>query len=480
MREPIDLADERMRGYVLAASDESISARSCLIRSQAPVAGGPPDGWVTRRRRDIGYDWAVVRLGVPGVVEEVVVDTTHLEHDTPSEISVEGCVAPHNTDSAQLSQWVELVPRSDLGSDRVNRFAVESQLRFTHLRLNVFPDGGIARFRVFGQPVPTWMAPGLRPFAALDLAALANGGHVHSTSSGSGQPQNLLSPGCPKDGQDSWLTARRREEGNEWAVIRLVGPGTLQAVTVDTTHLHGDSPAGIRLEGASAQDPADDQWFDLLTETPTLPHTVHEFQDELAPHPDLLWVRLNLLPDGGISRLRLWGRLSEAGYEEARLLYLNTAPPAALQKLFKQVCHSDRWAAEMSASAPFQSLTDLLKKGAGAWAKCNEKDWRQALDGHPRIGEKASGEGLSAQWSRGEQSKAQTVDSEIADKLRQAQAHYYQKFGFIFLICASGRSSQEILAAVEKRLHNSAAEEMQIVAEEQAKIIHLRLEKLLK
>jgi 2-oxo-4-hydroxy-4-carboxy-5-ureidoimidazoline decarboxylase len=164
---------------------------------------------------------------------------------------------------------------------------------------------------------------------------------------------------------------------------------------------------------------------------------------------------------------------------EAQLLHLNSSDATALSDLFKQVCHTDRWVEEMVSSAPFSSEDDLLKKGARAWSKCEEKDWRQALDGHPRIGQKAKGAGLSAKWSRGEQSAAETED-DVKTRLAEAQEQYFQKFGFIFLICASGRSAQEILNVLEERLPHSAAEEIQTVAEEQAKIIHLRLEKLLK
>jgi OHCU decarboxylase len=180
-----------------------------------------------------------------------------------------------------------------------------------------------------------------------------------------------------------------------------------------------------------------------------------------------------------MARLRVFGSLSDTGYAESRLLYLNACSRETLEALFQQVCHSKRWISELSSAAPSFSLNDLQKKGAGAWSKCREPDWKEALQGHPRIGDKAKGAGLSAKWSAGEQSKAQSVDEQIAQKLREAQERYYQKFGFIFLIYATGKSSEEILASAEMRLNNSEAEELQIVAEEQAKIIHLRLEKLL-
>ena len=477
MRESIDLASDRLRGYVLAANDESVSSRESLVKDEPPGAG---DGWVTRRRRDGGYDWVIVRLGAPGVVEEVVIDTTGFTGNYPPEASIEGCVAPHNALPEQLDDWTEIVCRSTLTGDVENSFKVHQRNRFTHLRLNIYPDGGVARLRVYGRPVPNWMAPGFHHATGLDLAAAINGGHVYSASDMHyGKTQNLLMPSSPSRAHDGWGTRRRRESGHDWASVRLVGPGQVKAVTLDTAYFHSACPARASLEASSVSDPGEADWFELLSSQTMIPNTEHRFQDEIRANSDVLWVRLNLIPDGGMARLRVWGDLSTDGYREARLLYLNSSNKATLATLFKQVCHADRWVRQMVESSPFADQNDLLKKGARAWSKCQEKDWLQALDGHPRIGQKAEGSALSAKWSRGEQSAAKTED-DVKTKLAEAQQRYFEKFGFIFLICASGRGSGEILNEVEKRLPHSPAEEMQIVAEEQAKIIHLRLEKLLK
>jgi len=314
----------------------------------------------------------------------------------------------------------------------------------------------------------------------MDLAALVNGGHVHAVSDQQNQDQqNLIKPGPPQRREQGWLTRRRRSPGHDWATVRLVGPGQVQAVTLDTAHFKGTCPASAYLEASCTQDPKDGDWFELMPPQTMIPHTEHNFYRELCPNSEILWVRLNVVPDGGMARLRVWGELSDNGFEEARLLYLNSSRKLTLKRIFKEVCHSQRWVEEIAASAPYFSLNDLLKKGAGAWSKCTEPDWREALDGHPRIGDKARGSGLSAQWSKGEQSKSGTPDTKATEKLKSAQERYFRKFGFIFLICATGKSSSEILAAVEERLQNSAQKELQIVAEEQSKIIHLRLEKLL-
>lgn len=489
MREPIDLANERLRGYVLAASDEFFAQRESLLHDEEPVYleeeydfhGKWMDGWQTQYRRRPGHEWAIVRLGVPGVVEEVVLDTTHFSGNYAPVASLEGCVAPHNAQLEELTEWTEILPRSELGPDRKNQFHVSNRYRFTHVRLNIYPDGGIARLRVLGQPVPRWMAPGVHLFTSLDLAALVNGGHVHSASDTHyGDAQNLIGPGESLRMDQGWETQRRRGPGHDWAILRLVGPGSVRALTLDTAHFKGNCPEKAQIEATCVQDPAEDDWFELLPPQSLVPHTEHYFQEEIQTNQNVLWLRLNIFPDGGIARLRVWGDLNEEGLSEARLLYLNSSRPEVLKSIFKQVCHSERWVSELCGLNPYFSLADLLNKGASAWSRCAEDDWKEALEGHPRIGEKASGSGLSAQWSKKEQSAAQVADDDILNRLREAQAGYFQKFGFIFLICASGRSSEEILREVERRMNNSPAEEMQILAAEQGKIIHLRLEKLLK
>ena len=164
---------------------------------------------------------------------------------------------------------------------------------------------------------------------------------------------------------------------------------------------------------------------------------------------------------------------------QARLEALNNATEGELRELFHQVCHSQKWATDMARCAPFDSLKDLKDRGEDCWSRCQEPDWRDALNGHPRIGEKSQKSGLSAAWSKKEQSQAQSEDAELMEQLKEAQEQYFRKFGFIFLICATGKSTEEILHAVETRLQNSPAQEIQKVAQEQGKINQLRLEKLI-
>jgi allantoicase len=482
LRQAIDLASQTLRGYVLAASDELLGPRARLLEPAEPrPRDGQVDGWQTRRRRDEGPDWAIVRLGVPGLLEELVVDTTGFPDSSPTHVSVEGCVASHGATWQELEGWQEILPRSPLQEGSRSRFPVSSQQRFSHLRLSIFPDGGVARFRALGRALPTWMAPGRLPPAPLDLARAGNGARIDSCSDGSAESCRwLLASGPAAAAEQVWRTRRRRQPGSEWVVLKLAGPARVQAVTLDTAHLEGDCPALAALQAAtSRQEPGHDDWFELLPPQRMVPCTEHHFQDELKDNAEVRWVRLSLLPDGGMARCRLWGELTADGLRDARLSYLNASAEAELRPIFTAVCHSARWVAEMCRSGPFESVQDLQKKGASAWSRCREADWREALKGHPRIGERQAGRDLASHWSRGEQSKAAQPDEAVKAELRDKQLAYEEHFGFLFLICATGRSSSEILHILNERLRQTPERELQTVAEELAKIIHLRLEKLL-
>jgi allantoicase len=310
-----DLASRRVGGSVIAANDEFFAERENLIKPERPVfrpltftnKGQEYDGWETRRRRgEPGeHDWAVVRLGLPGVVRAVVVDTAFFKGNYPPFGAVQGCVADGAPAAAKLTDWFPLVPRSALAGDTENVFAVAEERRCTHVRLQIFPDGGVARLRVHGEPVadPRWLED-----LPLDLAALANGGLVVDCSDWFfSPPNNMLQPGESRFMADGWESARRRDDGHDWAEIRLAARAVPRVVELDTTHYKGNAPESVSL---SARDGAGD-WFPLLPRTDLRPDTPHRFRVETdRPATDL---RLDSYPDGGIARLRVFGRLTDDG-----------------------------------------------------------------------------------------------------------------------------------------------------------------------
>jgi allantoicase len=327
-----DLALRTLGGSVIAASDESFEEKENLINPWAPAfhpgtfgaKGQEYDGWETARRRpgedgELGHDWAVVRLGLPGVIHGVVIDTAWFKGNYPQRASVEACAADGHPSPAELAgaDWTEIVPASPLRGDAAHAYEVGVPRRFTHVRLNIFPDGGVARLRVHGEAVPD---PRLLAGLTVDLAALENGARVIGCSDMFySAPDHMLFPGLARNQSEGWETARRRPDvtgalGNDWAVVRLAAPGVVRLAEFDTTHLKFNAPGQVSLAGTDActgdlEDPG--AWHDLLGRTRVQPDGRHRFR--LDGDREVTHVRLDVHPDGGLSRLRLLGDLSADG-----------------------------------------------------------------------------------------------------------------------------------------------------------------------
>jgi allantoicase len=322
----IDLATERVGGAVLLANDEFFAPKEGLLKS-GPAEwregvyterGKWMDGWETRRRRTPGYDWCIVRLGIPGIVRGVVVDTSFYRGNYPESCSIEAASVEGTPDPETLAanaSWREIVPRSPLQGDSRNPFVVQHAEPVTHLRLNIFPDGGVARLRVHGEGFfdPRRHHPG----SEVDLAAAENGGQVLLCSDMFfGHRHNLIMPGRSTHMGNGWETRRRRGPGHDWAIVKLATRGRLHRIEVDTDHYKGNAPGRcmVEMSDAPAVPDADVQalaarvgaWRGLLHETPLEPHARHRFT-ALAHHAPATHVRLNIYPDGGIARLRLYG-----------------------------------------------------------------------------------------------------------------------------------------------------------------------------
>jgi allantoicase len=319
-----DLASARLGGTVLHANDEFFAPKENLLQDAPPVfrpgeytdRGKWMDGWETRRRREPGHDWCILRLGLPGVVRGVVVDTRFFEGNYPPQCSLDGVELPGHARVRDLLAadlpWHPLLPRTPVQGNCKNELPVEDATgRVTHLRFSIYPDGGVARLRVHGEVVPE--RERLVRLAArgteVDLAALEHGGQVVDASDMFfGHRHNLILPGPPLSMADGWETRRRRGPGHDWAVVRLGIPGTPRRIEVDTTHFKGNAPGACSLEGAAA-DPgeAPSRWRELLPRTDLEPHTCHGFEAELVPLDRVTHVRLHIYPDGGVGRLRVFG-----------------------------------------------------------------------------------------------------------------------------------------------------------------------------
>lgn len=303
--ELVDLAAERLGGRVIEANDDFFAEKENLLKASPPVFiegkftdhGKWMDGWETRRRRTPGHDWCVLQLGLPGIVQGVVVDTAFFRGNYPEHCSIEA--------SPDGLNWMEILAKSPLNGDSQNLFEIQSTERFAFLRLNIFPDGGVARLRVFGEVVPDFS---VTP-EVLDLAAVVNGGMVLSASDMFfGHRHNLIMPGASLNMGDGWETKRRRGPGYDWCVVRLGAPGKLLKVEVDTAHFKGNYPDACSIDVAAG---VDGPWQTVLPKTKLQADTVHTYErQQLVEAGTVSRVRLNIYPDGGIARLRAWGILA--------------------------------------------------------------------------------------------------------------------------------------------------------------------------
>jgi allantoicase len=324
-----ELASRAVGGAVVAWNDAAFAEAENLILPHPPVRhdefghkGKVYDGWETRRRRAPGSDWAIVRLGVPGTVAGIVVDTSFFSGNYPAAASLAGVGVDGYPSPAELStvDWQSLLPESALSGDTHNVFPVHGSPRLTHVRLTIHPDGGVARLRVHGTPVPDPRPLGAGP---LDLAALENGGTIAGCSNEFySRPVQLISPGIARSMGEGWETARRRGAGNEWVSVRLAAEGIVALAELDTSYFLHNAPGSARLTGLAA----DGTWVELLPRTALLPDTRHRLP--LAPGPAVTEVRLDAYPDGGMARLRLWGRLTPAGRSRLGRTWFDTLPGA--------------------------------------------------------------------------------------------------------------------------------------------------------
>lgn len=322
-RDNINLASARLGAEALFATDDFFADKSRMLADAAPQFdptryddhGKYMDGWESRRRRDGGHDICVVRLGATGVIHGVDIDTSHFTGNFPPAASLEACRC--ETDPGDRTVWTEILPATPLGPSAHHFRAISSREQWTHVRLHIYPDGGIARLRVFGEPVPAWDRNDRANVHELSLAN--NGGRIVAYNDAHyGSVWTLLTKGRGINMGDGWETRRRREPGYDWIIIRLGAPGTVERIEVDTCHYKGNYPDRCSVQGAlaGATDPLSIRsaamfWPEILGERKLSADSIHSFAGkDISFGGPVSHVKLNIFPDGGVSRLRIFGRLA--------------------------------------------------------------------------------------------------------------------------------------------------------------------------
>jgi allantoicase len=250
--------------------------------------------------------------------------------------------------------------------------------------------------------------------------------------------------------------------------VRLATEGVIHRIELDTNHFKGNYPDTASIEGSIDGH----EWVEVVPRTKMQAHTRHFFVDEIARRGPFAQLRLNVFPDGGVSRMRVWGTATESGRRAAAVRFVNTLVHP--ERELRSCCASPEWVAAMVSARPFANWDEMVKTSDRIWSGLKPDQWMHAFDAHPRIGEKKE----SARWSADEQSGTRSASSQTMEQLAKLNREYEQKFGHVFLICATGKTAEEISANLKSRMNNDATTELQIAAEEQRKITALRLEKL--
>ncbi len=316
----VNLASSRLGAVAVDCSDDFFAPMRRMLQDKPPVwkegkydqHGKWMDGWESRRKRGPGNDWCIVRLARPGIIHGIVLETTYFTGNYAPAASLEACFL-ESGEPDNNTKWVEILPRRELGGDSEYAFGIQHDVTFTHVRLTIYPDGGIARLRVYAEPKVDWAAIGAGE--PVDLAAALNGGvSLICNDQHYGHIRNLLAPGRGKNMGDGWETRRRREPGYDWVIIALAHPGRIHRVEIDTAHFKGNYPDRCEIRAAMAGTVTiqslprqSEDWPTLLPQSKLEADQVHHFTNTVTDVGPVSHVRMNIFPDGGISRLRLFG-----------------------------------------------------------------------------------------------------------------------------------------------------------------------------
>lgn len=291
--------------------------RGIFIPDKYTDRGKWMDGWESRRKRGPGHDWCVVQLATPGILHGVDIDTNHFLGNHPPFASVDACMLSSN-DELEKAAWKEILPQSPLQPGSQNFYTIEANAVYTHLRLNIYPDGGVARLKAYGEVVKDWTA--VKEDETIDLAAAVNGARaVLCNDMFFSHMDNLIMPGRGVNMGDGWETKRNRTPNNrDWVIVRLAHKGIVEKILIDTAHFKGNYPDRCLLEGCTLSMSEEAiissdavRWTTLLPQVKLQADSEHAFEKEIVSKEAFTHVRLSIFPDGGISRMRLWGKIKD-------------------------------------------------------------------------------------------------------------------------------------------------------------------------
>jgi allantoicase len=316
----IDLAQPRLGSKVIFRTDDFFASADRIIDPSAPVFkeglfdknGKWMDGWESRRKRTPGHDYLIIKLGKPGSISKVNVDTSHFNGNQPSMISIEACNSKSN--NIKNFKWKSLLGKKKTKANSPHIFKTSSKSVFTHIKLNIFPDGGVARLRLYGN-----ISKEKNDFRnkTINLASLLDGASVIACNNEHfGKAENILAPGKAKNMGDGWETRRRRDKGFDWLILNSIDGEKIDKIEISTHHFKGNFPSHCSLQAAyittkkssSSIVSGSNKWKTLMNKTMLKANKTHTFRNVLMKNDKINFIKINIFPDGGISRFRIFGK----------------------------------------------------------------------------------------------------------------------------------------------------------------------------
>jgi allantoicase len=315
----IDLAQPRLGTKVIYKTDDFFASANRIISPTEPVFkvgvfdkhGKWMDGWESRRKRTAGHDFIIIKLGKPGTIKKVDVDTSHFNGNQPAMISIEGA----NSNSNKINQlnWQPLLSKKKTKANSHHYFTVNSNKVFTHIKFNIFPDGGVARLRLYGSIAKSNKLKNKK----INLASLLDGSSVIACNNEHfGKAENILAPGKAKNMGDGWETRRRRGKGFDWLILNSLDGKEIDKIEISTHHFKGNFPSHCSLQAAYLPNSknskqivkSSNKWKYLLKDAKLSANKVHVFKNNLMKKDKINFIKINIFPDGGISRFRIYGK----------------------------------------------------------------------------------------------------------------------------------------------------------------------------
>ena len=317
----IDLAQSRLGSKIVYKTDEFFAPAKRIISPWPPVfkegvfdkRGKWMDGWETRRKRMKGHDYLILKLGKPGVINKVDIDTSYFSGNHPNQISLQACSSNKKIPSKKTN-WTTIIKKSRTKANSHHFFNIKSKSFFTHIKLNIFPDGGVARIRIYGSmKIKKKIGKQI-----LNLASILNGAvPIACNNEHFGRAENILAPGTGKNMGDGWETRRSRGKNFDWIIIKCAMAGKNNKIQIDTHHFKGNYPDKCSLQAAYIKNKISEKnivkkskkWNLLLNKVKLQAHKKHNFKNKLMKNKKVNYIRINIFPDGGISRIRAFGKV---------------------------------------------------------------------------------------------------------------------------------------------------------------------------